>query len=299
MSIVVFVARQAVSGWCNVEDRLNVTGLALDVRVRTAERVACIQGMIELHLGPSGADMAGFALLSEMPLVVVVFLVASDTLRGQLVGERVVAVARIALLLRVPAVEQEASITIVIKTGVVPTDRTMTIATLVAAATVMGVIFCMTAEAGRRRVGKRIVCVAIEARGSLVLANQGEAGCVVIKLDVEPVVGCMAVAALRAQRAGMRIVILVARKTVAGRVTVSLLGTMTVVALVLDMVTDQREVGKFVIERRRIQIDDLGIAAFVVGVAPGARGPAGATVLSMEAGLGLDVRSNVVMTIEA
>ena len=299
MGIVVLVARQAVGGQRYVEDRLNVTGLALDVRVRSAERVPRFQGVIELHLGPSGADMAGLTLLSEMPLVVVVLLVASDTLHGQLIGKRVVAMAGVALLLRVPAVEQEARITIVIETGVVTSDRTMTVATLVAASPGVGIVFGVAAVAGRGCVGERIVCVAIEARGSLVLADQGKAGCIVIEFNLEPVIRRVAVGALCAERSRVRIVVFVAGKTIARCVAVFLLGAMTVVALILGMMANQGKIGEFVIEGRLIQNDDPGVATFVVGVAPGAGGPAGATILAMESRIRLDVRSDLVVAIEA
>lgn len=73
---------------------------------------------------------------------------------------------------------------------------------------------------------------------------------------------------------------------------------MTVAALVLDVMADQREIGEFVIERRLIENDDLRIATFVIRVTGGARRPAGATVPAMKPDLCLDVGSDFVMTIE-
>lgn len=113
-------------------------------------------------------------------------------------------------MLRVSAVELEARVAIVIETSIVPAEGAMTVAALVAAASVVGVVFGMTAVAGCRRVGKRIVYVAVEAGRFLVFADQGEAGRVVIKFDLEPVVRGMAVAALRTKRARVRVVVFVA-----------------------------------------------------------------------------------------
>ena len=171
VSIVFFVAGQAVSGQRRIENGLDMAGRAFDVRVRAVEGVAGVQGMIELHLGPSDTHMARLALPAEMALVVVVFLVTSDALHGELVRKRIVAMASVAVLLRMFVIERKASVATVIKAGVVPAERAVACTTLVAAAPFVRIILGMASVARRRRIGERIVGVTVEAGRFLVFAD--------------------------------------------------------------------------------------------------------------------------------
>ena len=188
VSIVVFMTGQAVRSQRDVEDRLDVARHTLDVSVRSVQGMAGINSMIESHFRPAGTRVARIALLAEVAFVVVVFQVAANAFHRELVRERVFAVACIAFLLRVFAVEQEARITIVIKTRVIPAQRTVTVAAFIAAAPIVSIILGMTTETRRRCIRKRVVSVTVEAGRPLVLADQGIAGRFVIELDFHPVI---------------------------------------------------------------------------------------------------------------
>ena len=66
-------------------------------------------------------------------------------------------------------VEQKFSIARMIKAGVIPVARVVTILTLVATSTVMRIILSVTSEAGGRRVLIGRILVAIQAGGFLML----------------------------------------------------------------------------------------------------------------------------------
>ena len=68
-------------------------------------------------------------------------------------------------------VEQEFSISRVIKAGIVPITRVVTILTLFATSTVMRIILSVTSEAGRRRILIGRILVAIQAGGFLMLTE--------------------------------------------------------------------------------------------------------------------------------
>lgn len=246
--IVVLVAGQAVGSQHHLEYRLDVAGRALGVRVSSVQSMAGVDGMIKAHLGPSGTHVAGLALLAEMPVVVVVFLMTTDAAYGELVREGVVAMTGIALLLCMLAIEHEARIPVVIEARIVPTGRVVTVAAFYAAAPVVCIVLGMTAKACRGRIGKGAVSMAVATGRLLVLADQRVAGRIVIEFDLEPVAGRMAIAALCAQFSRMRIVVLMTREAVARRIAMPLLGLMTILALIVRMFAEQREVRQVVAE---------------------------------------------------
>lgn len=299
MCVVVFVARQAVGSECGFEDRLNMASLALDIVMSPVQGVAGIREMIETYFRPARARVAGFALFPEMAFVVVVFKMTIDALHRQLIGERVVTMTGLAFLLRMFVLEQKACITIVIEARVVPAQRAMAVAALVAAAAVMCVILGMTAVTGRGRIRKRVVGMTVKTRRPLVFTNQRIPRRVVIELDLQPVVRGMTISALCAKRSGVRVVIFVTGKAVPGRVAMSLLGLMAIIALIVRVLAEQREVRLFVVERILIEADDIGIAAFVVCMAFGADTSAGLTVFAMKSGFRFYVSGDLLMAIEA
>lgn len=227
--------------------------------------------------------MTTLALFAEMTVMFVVILVTRHTGHVEPVGKRVGAVARIAILLRVGTVEYEAGIARMVERRLVPAKRTVASAALIPAATVMRIILRMTSETGRWRVTECVIGVTIQARGFLVPADQRVACQVVIELDVEPGIGRVTVATLCAQRVRMRVVLLVARETVARCVTMSDFRCMAAAALAIGVTSDQGKVRVIVIEVTLIEPDDIGIPAFVVRVTVCTRRPARTSILTMKA----------------
>lgn len=79
--------------------------------------------MVKVHIGPTTAGMTGIAVLAAMSIVIIIFDVAGDTGHVEFIGKRVLAVAAVAALLGMFAVEHEVGITIVIEAGVGPARR--------------------------------------------------------------------------------------------------------------------------------------------------------------------------------
>jgi len=144
------------------------------------------------------------------------------------------------------------------------------IAAFVTAAAIMRIILGMAPEACSRRIGKRVVRMTVEAGRFQVFADQRVPRRFVVELDLEPVIRGVAVAAGVAHGLAMRVIILVTRKAVTRGVAMPLLGLVTIAALVVRVLAQQREISEFVVERIRIEADDIGIATFMVGMAVGA-----------------------------
>lgn len=78
-----------------------------------------------------------------------------------------------------------------------------------------------------------------------------------------------------------------------------LLWQMAVAALVVRVLAEQREVSEFVIECIRVETDNIRVAALMVGMAVGADGTTGTTILAVKAGFCIDVTGDFFVTVEA
>lgn len=133
--------------------------------------MTCRSFVVEADIFPGSARMAGAAIITKVTLVIVVFEVATDAGGVEFVRKRVFAVTVATNELSVSAVEYKLRVASMVEAGVGPAGRRMTIAALLAAATVMGIVFCVTAETGRRRILKCLIFVAAAALGFQVLAQ--------------------------------------------------------------------------------------------------------------------------------
>ena len=91
-----------------------------------------------------------------------------------------------------------------------PSRRFMAVRTFVTAAAVVDIIAFVAAIAGSRSFKERLVSMTVETGGLFVLADQTEAGNVVIKFDVDPIDRRVTVRARGTQRLPMYIVFFVA-----------------------------------------------------------------------------------------
>jgi hypothetical protein len=94
----------------------------------------------------------------------------------------------------VVAVQRKLRISCVIETRVIPSGRAMAVLAVLAASTIVRVIFRVAAVTGRRCVLERLVFVASKALCFPVQTDQREARHVMIELDVEPARGRVAIA---------------------------------------------------------------------------------------------------------
>ena len=93
VGIVFFMTVTASGGGLSVKHRFNMTGHAFNTGMSTAERMLCVDIMIERRLSPIVCCMAGVAALAKMPIMVVIVAVAGEAGCSQLVSKWVFAVA--------------------------------------------------------------------------------------------------------------------------------------------------------------------------------------------------------------
>lgn len=175
----------------------------------------------------------------------------------------------------------------------------MTVATFIAAATVVCIVFRMAIEACRRCGLEGLVLVAAGAFGLRVLAYQRIARRVVVELDVCPGEGGMTVHALGSHRVAVNVVGFVARKAVRRSIAMFVAGFMTLPALRLRMLAEQWEIGEFVIECIFVEMHDDGVPSLVVGMAAFAPGVADLGRQAMEARACAEIGGHVLVAIEA
>ncbi len=199
MRVVVFVAAQAIRLQRDSENRLDVAGRTFSVGMSPVQGMTGIDRVIELHGRPAGRHVAGVALASEVAVVLVVVLMAGDTVHRQGIGEGVVTVACVTALLAMFAKQREARITFVIEACVFPAHRAMAVTALVSAAAVVRIVLRVAVVAGSRCICKCVIGMTVQALGPLMLPDQRVPGRIVVKLEVHPVVWCVAIAALIAK----------------------------------------------------------------------------------------------------
>ena len=234
-TVDVVMAGHAIALQGHFEDRIDMTGAALEWFMCAVQRMPGVSIMVELHGGPGSADMAGIARVTEMACMVVVFQVAAGTSSIELVRERILAMAIATGQVRMAASQRKPCVTCMIEARIAPSGRRMAIAALLAATSVMGVIFGMAAVAGGPRVPESLVRVAGSAFSVEVVANEREPRGVMIKLDVQPAAWRVAVAALRPHRLAMHIVWLMTGEAVRRCFSTFLFRFVTIIALCFAM----------------------------------------------------------------
>jgi len=151
--------------------------------------------VIEGHLGKSLGHMACIAMLSKMPFVIVIVPMAGNAGRIHGVTEGVVAVTVVANQQRMFANQFERGIACMVKGGVMPVRRLMAIVAFLSAAPIVCVVFGMAPKACRGRIVKDVIRMAGETACCRVVADQPEAGLIVVKRNNFPANCRMAVVA--------------------------------------------------------------------------------------------------------
>ena len=298
MRVVILMTRQAVRSRRCIEDRLDMASGTFSISMCTQQRMTRVDVMIEMHVRPPGRRMTGIAGTTEVPVVVVVVFVTGDAGRTQAVGERVGAMVTVASLLGVHAIEGKLCVALMIEARFVPTNRAVAIAAFGTAAPVVRVVLGMAGITCRRRILERVVGVTVKTPWSLVVADQRKAGRVVIELNVQPALGCMAVAALRAESARMCVIAFVTGKAITRRVPTSYVRYMAVAALLLGMSAQQGKPRQVMIEPAFVQTNNVGVATLVVRMAVRAGRPFRTTIHSVKTRLGFDVCGDFIVAIE-
>ena len=298
MRVVFFVACKTVRLRCYLEDRFDVTGLTLDQLVRTIEHVVRVGVVIEEDRRPRLGCMAGLAGGPEVTVMVVVFEVTGDAGDVQVIGERVLAMTVATALLGVFSIERKVRIARMIEFRVVPAGRRVAIAALLSAATVVGVVFGVAIEARGRRGLEGLVFVATGAFRLCVFADQRETGSFMVEFDVGPGDGRMAVGALRTHGVAMHVVGLVAGKAVRGRIAMLAACLVAFDTLGFSVFSEQWKIREIVIERVFVEMHDIGMPSFMIGMAGSAGRIAGLRRQTMKSRLRGYVSGDVFMTVE-
>jgi len=144
--------------------------------VRTVQRVTRIDIVVEPDIVKPFRYVAGITVLTEMAVVIVVIKVAGDAGRIHAIAERVITVAVATNKRRMLTEQFEGRVTRVVKRCVVPVSRLMAVAALLATAPVMCVVIRMATETRGRRLGKRVLGVAVETACRLVGTDQCKIG---------------------------------------------------------------------------------------------------------------------------
>ena len=299
MGVVILVAGETVLLQRYLENRFDVAGFALGLLMRTDQSVFRDFFMIETNLGPAAAGVAGFASFAEMAFVIVVLEVAGNTCHIELIGERVFAVAAIAILFGMLAVQHEIRIAIVIEARVVPAFRAVTVAAIVAATALVCIVLGMAVVALGRCILEGVVLMAVQAGGLQVFANQRITSRFMIEFDVLPFHRRMTIAARLAKRAAVRIVFFVTRVAVVRGVAVLLVSGVARGAFIFGVFAEQRKVREIVIEVGFVELHDIGIATLVIGMALHTGHIFGSPDPSVEACGFFDVCSDVLVAVKA
>jgi len=186
-----------------------------------------------------------------------------------------------------------------IETRIGPASRRVAVAAFLATAAFVMIVFSVTAEAGRRRVLECLVLVASTALGLHVLADQRILGCVVIKFHVQPRCRRMAIATLGTHRFTMDVVRLMAGEAFGLRLAMLCARFMAIGTRRLDVLAEQGKVRHVVIKPGLIELHDIGIPTFVIGVAVGAGLATGSAVKTVKTGPRFDVGIDVLVAVQA
>ncbi len=266
VGIVLRVAGVAAIAEGDLEYRLNVAKLTLELAMRAIQRMAGIDRMVEVNCSPLGRSVTIDAAESEVLVVSIVVRMAGNALRTESVCEGVFAVTAAAGLLRVRSGKRERSVSRVVEARIQPAARIVAGLAVLSAPSIVGVIGCVASETRRWRIAKRPVGVAVETLRFAVTADKRVAGRIVIEFDLLPTVRVVAVAAFFAEETLMRVFRCMTGKTVGRGVSVFLIGLVTASARRRCMSAEQNEIRVVVIEPGFVEPDDVGISAFMIGI---------------------------------
>jgi len=224
--------------------------------------------VIEDVLCPRFVRMTVRAISSAVPFVIIVLEMAGDAFHVHFIYivERVFAMAIVTAQLSVFTIEREIRVLRMVETCVGPRGRVVAGVALFSAAALVGIVFSVTGEAGRRRVLMCLVFVAACAFRLTMLADQREVRRVVVERRIGPVARVVTVRALGAELAFMRFIFAVTVDALTGSITMLGFGFVTAGALCLEMLAQQLEVRDGMVKGLFVEAEDIGVAPYVIGM---------------------------------
>lgn len=281
-----------------LERRRAMTLLAGDHRV-AADQWKARQIVVERHgLAPADVAMALLATAAELAFVGILLPVAGHAAHRQLVAKEIAGVAAVAFDCRMRAVQGKLR-AVMIELRRFPPVLAVTVLAFGAVACRMDVLQAMTRDAGGGDIGVALAGVTRRAIDRAMGALERKPGGIVIEaLHAPPGILAVAPLALRAELSLVRIARLVAIDAEPrGGAKLDGLG-MTISAGGGLVGVPQAEIGDRVIEGLAIELHDVGVAAFMIGMTHPAFLPGGIELMSVKSPSRRAIRRDLLVTIE-
>jgi len=250
-----------------VKRRGHVTLIAGHIGVRTDQWKTCKVVIEPQFCSPTGHVMTALALCAQLTHVCIVVTVTCVTVAAATILEIAAAMTILTVEPAVPVSQREAGYGQVIERNCRPRPRNMAIRALVTIASLVNVVVSMTCHASTADIAEIGFAMAARAGRENVRASQRKACRIVVEKDVAPGSRVVARTAVFAKSAAMRIVGTMTAYAFGFRVPARLAGIVAIAASSAYVPATQDKVGKFVVERLRIDLDDVHIPAFVFDVA--------------------------------
>ena len=266
-----------------------VTGAAGQLVVFALQGKVGAPRVVEADFLPGEFAVACLALFAVTAVVCVVAAMAADTGSvGGLVLDRV-DMATFATDMGMLALQGKVGVPIMVEVGFTPFAFVVAVSAVCSVDAMVHVVKRVTAVAGGRRFLVALVDVAAIAGGVTVRAVQGEMRLVVIEAELLPAFRSMAVLAVVAEIAPVRILFAVATAATGRGFGVFLARLVTRAAGRRSMRTFKGEVGSSVLERQWIEVDDIGVPTQVFVMTALAGGCGDIRQATMVAAAGADI----------
>ena len=269
-----------------------VASVASQLLVFAVQRVLVLGEMVVFHRLPAIRLVAGGAVVTKAAGMGVFRRVAAVTGLRQLRLQVAIFVASVAGNFSVLTVQAKAGFFQVVKAGVLPTHRAVTVLASRPARTAMNVIGCVASIAGGGRALESGIAVTSRTGNLVMGTQQGELGLAVIEVHGLEALHIVALGAVGAELAKVDVIRLVAGNTLVRSVAVLFAGLVARSASHSGMRAFQLEIGLLVAESVGLEPDDVCRPTLVLAMATRAAGVCRQSA-AMETLTALHVRGDV------
>lgn len=298
MHVVFFMAGEAARVRLLLVDRAAVASFAAHAPVTVPEWELRVAVVVEGDGSPALRRVALLALLSPSAPMVVVDPVAGVAVGPEFLLKQDTRVAGRTLGLAMTTGQRKLRVAVMVEDRGPPLRRLMARAAPRSEAASVGIVQTMAGSTVVRRSLIALVGMAQTAVDFAMPTHQGEVGRGVVELPFRPGLLGVTVGTVDPEPSLVDVVASMAVGAVGWSISVGCAGAVTVAAGDPSMGALQGEVGWLVIERLLVQAHNVGVTAFVLGVAGLARSSRYCRGSSVEAQPSLDVIADLGVTIE-
>ena len=256
---------------------------------------SCAGIMIEFDRRPFYRGMTSLAFIAIAPLMLVIIAMAGETIRSHLLSIKRARVTRVACDLSVFADESKRRFAFMIEAGIAPFVDAMASLAPLAVSPPMNILKLMTGSTGGGCGLVALPGVAGSAGDIAMRPKERKIRAAMVELRLPPRRLGVTIGASLPQLTLMRIVLFMTGSARPRRFMVWGFGHMAIGTSGAAVDTAQREVGKIMIECIRVEANDIGIPAFMVGMTMLAIGLGHLSPAAMETCPGLDIRRDIFM----